>query len=75
MVRRLNSVHNLRYGWFDSTEGTKQTIWKSVIIGSRPVLKTGGRESGLRVRVPRLPQVFEIKCFGPIAQSVRAIDS
>lgn len=26
-----------------------------MIIGSRPVLKTGGRESGLRVRVPWLP--------------------
>ena len=28
-----------------------------MIIGSRPVLKTGGRETGLLVRVPLSPQI------------------
>lgn len=29
-----------------------------MIIGSRPVLKTGGRETGLWVRVPLSPQIY-----------------
>lgn len=33
----------------------RRTHWKDVIIGSRSVLKTDGREIGLWVRVPLLP--------------------
>ena len=38
-------AHNLEVG--GSTPPPATSSWKDVIIGSRPVLKTGGRETGL----------------------------